>query len=390
MATKKFVTCRSVDEKQRMGQLLLPLPKEGDKDTLKIDGFCIHACFGNIFKPIVEYMEGRPDQEWVPVMSNFPTGTVLGRWLQGGGHYPNGGADLVSLKDGAICLVGRAEGDPPVADAVDPSIKYAIGYRYNKSDIDISDDMELIAQAAPEGSLLVIPAIGTNNGVSFAESACRLFYAVITSLDLEGSAVKGNLSGILFISPLDGAGARMISHMINLFNIFRETLNEPVCPICRNLRQDTVLSCGHRFCGRCILALPEQAPCPQCRATIRHMSPCYKIVDCKDFRCCGVDQTDKPSTELATAAIEATAPSAAGGVVGADASETVEDPDPESEKKEKPRAVEKMPFIYVPCGHMNSLCFKCSGGEITARKTGASKTCRVCGEPVMAYLRIYS
>lgn len=426
---KKYVTKRSFADSSRMGNLQLPSPKPGDKDTLVIDGFPLHACFGNIFQPIPEYMSFIPQEaassssssasptfeprtlalapapaaaatEWVPLMSNFPSGQVLSQWIRGGGHYPNSGVDLASFKGGDVCMVARDDCD---GAEVDLSIRHAVAYRYNKDDVNITTDIDLIAQAAPEGSLLVMPAIGTNNGVSYAEAASKMFYSIVSALNSEPSPVRNRLRGILFLSPCEGAGARTISHIINLFEIYRETRDEPDCPVCFELKQDMVISCGHRFCCRCILALPQHGGlCPTCRAPIRHMAPCHKLIDSSDFNCCAEEK--RPGSP------EGEAPAPAGPIEKAPAAPKPEDgdagaapaaPEPEEKKKEGEEGVAaaaapeetktKDPFIYVPCGHFKSLCVDCSKKEISCRGSHASKgLCKVCGEPVMAYLRIYS
>jgi hypothetical protein len=434
MNTKTFVTKRPMDSCQKMGCLELPPPKLGDKDTLNAEGFCIHACFGDIFKPIpefVNYRSGAPppevaecvapsaplltvaaivhptpvrvlaqalahsqtqtqaleqalvqsqvqNLEWVPVMSNYSTGQVLNAWVRGGGHHPNSGTAIASLKNGDVCLLGRDQ-----SDAL-PGIAHAIAYRYRRDDTNIATDIDLLAQIAPKGSLLVIPAIGTNNGISFAEAACRLFYSTIAALSLAtpSSPMKSNIRGILFISPLNGPGARTISHIINLFAIYRETRQEPECPVCMVLKQDMVLSCGHRFCGRCVLALCESSggsKCPTCRSVIRHMSPCHKLLDSTNFECCAAYGQISPSSSSSSSSSSS-----------ANGDQTPPHTQP-NEQTPPAQHCAKAPYIFVPCGHVNSLCFKCSQDELFARRLHTSpEICRVCKEPVMAYLRIYS
>jgi hypothetical protein len=421
MSAKKAVTKREVSNSLRMGPLQLPPPLPGDKDTLVIDGFPLHACFGDIFEPIAEYINfdapirtaasapssslpgshapansgGR--SEWVPLMSNFPEGQVMSRWVMGGGNYPNTGVDVASLKDGDVCLVGRNA----INASVHPDIRHAIPYRYDKGEVNITADMDLIAQVAPQNSLVVIPAIGTNNGVSFAEAAGRLFYSIISALNCSDAPLRSKLKGILFISPVDGAGARTISHIINLFNVYRETRTEPDCPVCFELKQDMIISCGHRFCCRCILRLPESGVCPTCRAPIRHMSPCHKLVDSADFDCCGASAGQKKAQTEEEEERGATSKNAQRNVstMGCSSSSALTElPADGSVLTEPPAAAapapikkEKAPFVFVPCGHINSLCEPCSRAEISARAAHTSRNvCKVCGEPVMAYLRIYS
>lgn len=358
MSAKKIITKRDVGPGCVMGKLQLPDPSPSDEDTLLIEGFSIHARFGDIFAPVVSLLAypssssssdlGCCVSEWVPLMSNYPGGQVLGTWIESGGHCPNSGADIVCLKDGDICLVGREEGatdDSPVH----PSIKHAIAYRYARNDITIAEDIELIAKAAPKNSLLVIPAIGTNNGISFAEAANRFFYSIVSALNSSDSPLRANLRGILFTSPIYRTGSRTISHIINLFNIYRATRQEPECPVCFELKQDTVTGCGHRFCGRCVLSFLRinEGVCPICRNPVRHMSPCYKFVDATDFKCC--------------------------------------------DRENPTQTVEKAPFVFVPCGHINALCSECSRKEIDAWDVHTSGSqCKVCGNPAMGYLRIYS
>jgi hypothetical protein len=186
-----------------------------------------------------------------------------------------------------------------------------------------------------------MPTIGTNNGLTYFQSAFYTLYSLLSCLENEESELLKNLTGIVILTPFNAdqtvTSVHTMQHLFNLFKIYRNTREEPVCDICATMKSDTILGCGHRFCLRCVMdqlnSITRQ--CPMCRKPITRSYPCYKITDSHDHQCCGA---------------------------------------------------EKEPCIFVPCGHMYALCKKC-GEDLVDNKPNLF--CVVCAGSSYAYMHLY-
>ena len=160
---------------------------------------------------------------------------------------------------------------------------------------------------------MAFPPIGTNNGIEYARSACEMFHAISENAKTLSEVV----SEIVVACPFALPGARVIRHLFNIVKMRRLTVDEPECGVCLSAKQDHILSCGHRFCERCVTRLPDRK-CPLCKTFISAHYPCCRVRD--SGKCC---------------------------------------------------EREGSPYIYVPCGHSKALCKDCHSAASGDKKCAA-------------------
>jgi len=217
-------------------------------------------------------------------------------------------------------------------------IEKFILYHYDKDSHRLEDDFETMARLCSPGSKLIFPTFGVRNGVTFFNVASRIFYSMISCLTSETSELK-KLGGITIATPFDqsqdSSSTRVIKHLFNLITIYEKTVNEPQCIICRDMRRNVILNCGHRIaCARCILDIGQShSRCPLCNVPITSIYPCYTVTDM--ISCpCGEGHT-------------------------------------------------KAGKIFVPCGHYNVYCSECEDHHLD------EKTCPICQEEIMASVKLF-
>jgi hypothetical protein len=324
---------------KNLGQLDLPVAKPEDTETMEVSGLTITARFGSLFEGL---------GHWVPVIPHYKTGVIYNRWLEL--HRAATRDRMREESSGDIEVIPEPEiktiGQRVSVSTLDKDRPLVILFRYDRAMNKLDEDIEEMASAVPPGTILAFPPIGVNNGMTYFQSAFRLLYSVLACLQNEGSALF-KLRSIVFICPFEDDGARVIQHIFNLMRIHNSTRNEPDCVICATMKEDTLLSCGHRFCIRCVLSITDHVyppVCPACRMRIGAYLPCYKLAGCQEFKCC-----------------------------------------------KEPKG-EKQAFIFLPCGHHSALCTTCHENQLalrTQRVQQQGMECPVCKEPTCAYMRFY-
>lgn len=217
-------------------------------------------------------------------------------------------------------------------------INQFILYRYDKTMNHWEQDLEKIATLCQDGSILVLPTLGVRNGVSFFDSASRIFYGILACFSNENSPMK-KFSKIIvttkFSENQNQSGVRTIKHLFNLLTIYQKTKDEPECVVCCDMKRSVILNCGHRIlCARCTLDIRRQNSglCPLCKTQITRVYPCYTVTDVINTPCCG-----KP----------------------------------------------KSGTICVPCGHYNATCHDCD------KKVEETHNCPICHEYVSIVLKLF-
>lgn len=359
------VTQREV-KKSGLGDMLFHTSKPSDMDSVEVvPGFRIHVMFGNIFVPRKSVLKGA--RGWVPVMPFFATSTIYQQWTILGGStgisgqpgvlrsVNNGNIVFVQAHPGDECPLAQASEAPQAAepqaaqeendDELDFSeIELGVLYRYDRTLHKLDQDFSAMAACLPEGSTLAFPAIGINNGMTYYQSAYRMFYSVISCLKLDNNPMR-KMSGVVFMAPFVPASVqskssvRTMQHLFNMLKTLRYTEREEDCTICDLIKPDSIMPCGHRFCQRCVVDVMDsgKCECPICRAKFDHFYPCEKPIDCTDIECC--------------------------------------------KAMHEPTAKVKM--IFAPCGHHSVYCDACYGEKVR------SGVCPICDEPFYAPLPFF-
>lgn len=304
--------CLKRENGSASGKLLLPDAHETDTANVSINGTSIQIRFGNIFNVVCS----TPNH--IPVIPNFGGGMLRGELERRTGKTFDDYELKIQYVDTGI-----------------PIMPHAILYVYDTNTHRLEDELEEIASVCPDGSTLVFPTIGVNNGMSCHQSAFNMFYSMVSCLEDTNSHLH-KLSGIIvttLFGQQESAGTRTIRHMFNLVNVYNKTTTNKVCAICATAKVDTILECGHHvMCSRCVIDMKQhESRCPICRVQIRCAYPCYTAEDSHDHVCCQQD-------------------------------------------------VQKEMKICVPCGHYGFACVDC-GREIETHKK-----CPICDEDVFAYI----
>lgn len=296
------------------GKLMLPPAKITDSASVKIGGVEIIIKFGNIFEAECA--------NWIPVIPNFYGGVLKGELEGRCGKELNIDAKYFSVDTGL------------------PEIPQALLYIYDTMTQRLEEEFEELAKMCPDGSTLVFPTFGINNGMSFHESAFNIFYGMISCLETENSPMR-KLSKIvimtLYNEDQDNGGTRTIKHLFNLVNVYNGIMTNKTCAICASAKVDTIISCGHYIlCSRCLIDIDTFGrKCPMCRKDIQYDYPCYITFDSQEYKCCMEHH---------------------------------------SEKEHK---------ICIPCGHFNVACGDCG------KHIDDTKICPICNEEIFAYIPFF-
>lgn len=296
------------------GRLILPEAKEDDTACVTINGIDFQVKFGSIYD--VE------NPKWIPVVPNFYGGIVMEKLIELTGKQITDHSTKYQLYETNL-----------------ERMPYVILYIYEKTHR-LELEIEEIAKLCPEGSILVFPTIGINNGLSFHDSAFNLFYSIISCLEDCSDNIK-KLSKIIITTIFDNnqenCSTRAIRHLFNLVNVYKKTATNKICAICASNKVDTILDCGHyAMCSRCVIDMRASGnTCPLCKKIVRKIYPCYTTIDECKFKCC----------------------------------------DEHADEKEMK--------ICVPCGHYNVACQECGGIIQEVRK------CPKCDEDIQAYINYY-
>jgi hypothetical protein len=303
----------------KTGNLVLPVAVETDQKEVVVNGIPVIAKFGDIF-----HVE---NDKCIPVIPNFWGGVLRSKLIQLSGREYDEITEKYQLVD-----TGIAE------------MPHAIMYIYDTVTHRLDDEFEEIAKLCPEGSTLIFPTIGVNNGIHYHTSAFNMFHSIISCLENEESSLR-KLTKIvimtIFNSDQDNNGVRTIRHIFNQMNIYNGTRTNKMCAICASVKVDTILSCGHFIvCSRCCVDIKHLGNvCPICKTTITETYPCCTVTDATDFACCSSE-----------------------------------------EKQEEKHKVKK---ICIPCCHINVACQECD------KHIEEHMQCPVCKEEMVAYIPFF-
>jgi hypothetical protein len=148
-----------------------------------------------------------------------------------------------------------------------PGIPYAILFGYETKPMETwSSIFEEAASISDRGATLLIPAIGTNNKVTFWKSAVSTFHAVRTCLKSPNSAIHA-MQEVRSIAPFDENGTMGSSRVIlHIQRLMHENEYGDRCVACVEHGVDTMLACGHRIlCSACAEEIKKHnTGCPIC------------------------------------------------------------------------------------------------------------------------------
>jgi hypothetical protein len=207
----------------------------------------------------------------------------------------------------------------------------------------------LVRTLCPTGKVtLRIPAFGTNNGVSYFDSACTIAYGLHEcALSIVQDAVVTKFE---VVSPADLPSSRVIAHVGNCMRALVRGVNVgDLCDVC-TLRNKSVIfgKCGHRtMCMQCARAMhdrgSEASKCPLCRCSVELQDmlcvPCITKAESNVCSACG-------STVLTTESSDSGA--------------------------------------FVPCGHYRVVC----KNDHCARMASESGVCLVC-KSYAKYIKVF-
>jgi len=149
---------------------------------------------------------------------------------------------------------------------------------------------EEAAELADDGAVLVVPTIGTNNRMTFFQSAICIFTAIRACLQREDSAMR-RLREVRVVTPWAAdalsQSTRTVQHLFNLMDLHGQ---ENTCLVCCVSKVEVLLPCGHRItCEQCALSIYETMPlCPLCRRRFEYSQiwRTPKLEDCSRRLCC--------------------------------------------------------------------------------------------------------
>ena len=321
MATtqKKIYTGRAHGHQNiRDGTLILPDITADSTESLTLHGVKVTVLLKDIFE-----IKNRS----VVVIPYFEDGLLFNRMKEI--NVPPEGTEIT------YPMAQIAE----IPSYVDGISKFIL-YHYDRSNHRLEEDFERLGEFCQPGDTLVLPTFGTRNQISFYDVASRIFYGLLGCLTIDDSHLRKLTEIIIttiFDNNQDSNSTRVIKHLFNHMTIYEKTANEPECVICRDMRRNVILNCGHRIaCARCILDISKSHNvCPVCNTFITFIYPCYTITDMSDQPCaCG---QDKP----------------------------------------------KSGHIFVPCGHFNTTCSDCEHQHLDTHQ------CPVCHEYIMGSVKLY-
>eukprot|EP00906_Rhabdomonas_costata_P037364 RCo052574 len=180
-----------------------------------------------------------------------------------------------------------------------PGIPVALLFSYADKDMQkwgrIFEDAAIYGRQG-KSDILACPPIGTNNMVTFWQSALAIFFGLRSVLmdEVNPAHVFSEIRVLtIFQARNVMSSSRVILHLQHMMDINER---ENFCLVCLNRKIDTLLHCGHRImCNQCATQVARTTPlCPVCRHPFneRKMVLAVKVVDCSvdpEFKCCEVN-----------------------------------------------------------------------------------------------------
>ena len=187
---------------------------------------------------------------------------------------------------------------------------------------------------------LIFPTFGTNNGITFHDSAFGIFYGLKSLSDIPEHPIT-QFKEVKIITPFSenqkDNSCRTICHILNMVEMFEVSKlisNFMVCMLCLENPCTVILPCGHAIlCQFCNKKLKEYK-CIVCKSPYKEFYECNPPtkVDCL----CSKENHEKHSQ-----------------------------------------------ITYIPCGHTNVLCDSCE-------KNNKSKECKFCSKKIIKSIHIWS
>ncbi|KAH3743266.1 hypothetical protein Pelo_15347 [Pelomyxa schiedti] len=338
----------AVAENPYLGSLKLPELEDSDSYEYTENGCKFVARFGNMFEP------PKPGQGTAVMIPGYHDGILFMKALQMDPHLamklPSTEFQLQEkTRVGVVVVPAYIEAIPDITHWVlfqyeVMSPKYRMAEVFLEAVGKINGNKPPAAWHKPTTTILRVPAFGTNNNVSFFDTACLISYSgqefvqgIAQTLDpirtLELLIMKGQPS------------SRVLAHTGMCLNFLSTaSTSADLCSVCENRNRAIVLKqCGHRVmclvCCRKLLASSSSPECPVCRTV-------YTLTD----------MLFVPHLNLMDAA-----PCAVCGALG-----------------------NRDNAIFLPCGHCDAVCIKASCID----RAKQSKVCLVCGS-FAEYRKIY-
>lgn len=297
----------------------------------------LKVCFDNLFN-----LEG--DVTWIPCIPNYYGGVLRGMWEQ---QNPETGPIHGTDEQAAFKYVKKFSSQTP-------NVPFALFFTYPSNVVLWSEVFLEIGKLLPAESskpvILVIPTFGTNNGITYHDSALGIFTGLRCVAETADTNYKF-LREIRIITPYsefqETSSCRTIAHLHNMIDIFNNTDIESgkgvQCALCMSTACNIVLPCGHMLtCEVCDRKLMQglAAACMLCKApyseTYKSL-PVHKVP--ATHKCCDSESCASRKTKL----------------------------------------------TYIPCGHTAVRCEGdegCEGDSVTV--------CQICNTEISRKMRVYT
>jgi hypothetical protein len=294
--------------------------------------------FGDLFQPDITIEEKTCV---IPCIVNIADGVLYNIWK----NKNNGTVGDVLNTNTWACKVS---GNVSINDFID--ITNAILFKYptniTKWDEVFNHIAELIDPVTATDTILMIPTFGTNNGISYHDSALGIFTGL--RFCLENNSVLCKLKEIHIVTPFNqdqnNSSCRTICHMFNMIDIMSSydvsTGEGTLCSLCAINICDTVLPCGHHIlCKICELKIApnhgKTKKCLLCKKSYQHVYNCLPPSEVEVCHPCCAQYSIETKSQL----------------------------------------------TYIPCGHTSVMCNTCENATI--------KVCKICNTDIEHKLHVY-
>ena len=204
---------------------------------------------------------------------------------------------------------------------------------------------------------LYFPTFGTNNGITFHDTAFGIFYGLSFVQSIPEHPIT-KFKGVKVITPysqnIQNTSCRTMLHIFNMFDTYAKSKDSTLsCMLCLDSPSTIILPCGHAIlcqpCNKKLLSHGNNA-CIVCKTPFAKF---FESVAPTKVQCVCHKQEEYAS---------------------ASASADNQDSDKHNEKVSE--------MTYIPCGHTDVLCATCENPSII--------NCKFCGEKVNKKIHIYS
>lgn len=308
-------------------QMRLSIVRPVESRTIKIANVTVKAQFGDLFERTSDML---PTDMMVPAVVGILGGATHSIWVSLNGYE---GETLYT--DG---VASRIESNIP-------QYPYAVVFSYppeiTEWDIVFRSIGNVLDPVNINNTILVLPTIGTNNGIDYHDSALGMMYYLCQCME-DADSNLSKVKEIRIVTPYsasqDNTSCRTLRHIFNMIDIRTKNANtDNTCCICYCNNAEVVLECGHYIlCKMCNYKFIKamNSVCPICKKVYNHTYDCMAPTMASHYRCCG--NVSPIKTDI----------------------------------------------TYIPCGHTSVLCKRCESDSVTV--------CPICETPIENKMKVYT